>query len=191
MAAWKPDPTRDSELVKALAAGDTRALDELDQRHGLAVLSYLIGQVGSRPLAEEVLQDVMLAVWRGAARFRGESSVRTWMLAIARKRAISARLAHQRREDRQTPLEDNVPTGDAGPLDVLEQRATVAEVRAALSHLPADQRETLELIFYHELSGPEAAKVLGIAPGTVKSRLNRAKTMLRRVLRLQEDLTDA
>jgi hypothetical protein len=66
MAAWKPDPTRDSEMVQALAAGDTRALEELYQRHGLAVLSYLIGQVGSRPLAEEVLQDVMLAVWRGA-----------------------------------------------------------------------------------------------------------------------------
>ena len=191
MAAWKPDPISDSELVQALAAGDTRALDELYQRHGLAVLSYLIGQVGSRPLAEEVLQDVMLAVWRGAARFRGESSVRTWVLAIAHKRAISARLAHQRREDRQAPLEDDVPARDASPPDVLEQRATVAEVRAALHHLPHDQRETLELIFYHDLSGPEAAAVLGIAPGTVKSRLNRAKTKLRRVLRLQEDLTDA
>ena len=61
-----------------------------------------------------------------------------------------------------------------------------AALRAALDHLPADQRETLELIFYHELTGPEAAAVLGVAPGTIKSRLNRAKTLLQRVYRLRE-----
>lgn len=176
------DDQVDGALVKAIGRGDHHALETLYWRHGAAILSYIIGQVGDHALAEEVLQDVMLAVWRSAANFRGESKVTTWLIAIARRRAISAR---QQRPAAETQLGDHVAARDPGPLETLERRSEWDMLRAALRDLPADQRETLELIFYHGLSGPEAAEVLGVAPGTVKSRLHRAKTTLRRILQLQ------
>ncbi|NLE52315.1 MAG: sigma-70 family RNA polymerase sigma factor [Chloroflexi bacterium] len=186
---WKiPDPDEpDLRLIERIGRGDPAALEALYARHGRALLAYLIGQVSDPHLAEEVLQDVMLAVWRGAARFRGESAVRTWLLAIARRRAITAR---QRRPPVERPLDDRAATDDTGPLELVERQTERSAVRAALRDLPDDQRETLELVFFHGLSGPEAAEVLGVAPGTVKSRLHRAKNVLERVLRMREN-TDA
>jgi RNA polymerase sigma-70 factor (ECF subfamily) len=178
----------DRALVRAIGQGDHQALETLYRRHGGTLLSYIIGQIGDRALAEEVLQDVMLAVWHHAANFRGESKVTTWLIAIARKRAISAR---QHAPSGETELGDQIAARDPGPLETVERQSEQAAARhtiqSALRNLPADQRETLELVFYHGLSGPEAADVLGVAPGTVKSRLHRAKTTLRRILQLQQD----
>lgn len=173
----------DRLLVQAMARGDTRALDELYARHGRRLLAYLIGMLDNRQLAEEVLQDVMLAAWRGAAAFRGDSRVTTWLLAIARLQALSAR---RRRYPAVVPLDENAVRDDSGSFIGVERNLEARTVRAALRQLPTSQRETLELIFYHELSGPEAAAVLGVPEGTIKSRLNRAKTALRRLLRLKE-----
>lgn len=83
------DPDR--ALLSAVAEGDPHALEALYTRHGLRLLHYLTGQLNDLALAEEVLQDVMLAIWQQAERFRGESRVTTWMLAIAHHHAISAR----------------------------------------------------------------------------------------------------
>ncbi|MCC6801081.1 MAG: sigma-70 family RNA polymerase sigma factor [Anaerolineae bacterium] len=183
---WKlPHPDEpDARLIERIARGETVALEALYARHGRALLTYLIGQVGEAHLAEEVLQDVMLVVWRGAAQFRGESAVTTWLLAIARRRAITAR---QRRAPVEQALDEQTASEDTGPVETLARRSEQSEVRAALRALPGDQRETLELIFYHGLTGPQAAEVLGVAPGTVKSRLHRAKIALERVLRLREN----
>ncbi len=179
MAGTDPDGL----LVQAMARGDVRALDELYARHGRRLLAYLVGLLDNHQLAEEVLQDVMLAAWRGAAGFRGDSRVTTWLLAIARLQALSAR---RRRYPAVVPLDENAARDDSGVFKIVEQNMEARAVRAALRQLPDEQRETLELIFYHELSGPEAANVLGVPEGTIKSRLNRAKTSLRRLLRLKE-----
>jgi len=183
---WKhPHPHEtDLGLIERIGRGDAAALEALYARHGHSLLAYLIGQVSDRQLAEEVLQDVMLAVWRGAARFRGESAVTTWLLAIARRKAITAR---QRRPPPEQALDEQTAADDSGPLEVLEHQSDRAAVRAALRALPDDQRETLELVFFHGLTGPQAAAVMGVAPGTVKSRLHRAKAVLERVLRLREN----
>jgi RNA polymerase sigma-70 factor (ECF subfamily) len=169
----------DVALVQAMAKGDSAALDTLYQRHGAALLSYLVGQLGERQRAEEVLQDVMLAAWQAAPRFRGESQVRTWLLAIARYRAINAR---QRRPPATEPLPEGLPAGNPPPFSRLEEADRREEMWQALRELPDDQRETLELVFYHGLSGPEAARVQEVAVGTIKSRLHRAKAALRRYL---------
>ena len=171
--------TSDRDLLRAVAAGDQKALRQIYALHGPCILSYLIGQLENRSLAEEILQDVMLAVWRGAARFRGDSKVRTWMLAIARNQAISAR---RKRRVVLVELDKSLPARGDTAFQALEQRAEMADMRSALQQLPADQRETLELVFYHGLSGPEAASVLGVAHGTVKSRLHRARIALRRLM---------
>ncbi|MBN2305759.1 MAG: sigma-70 family RNA polymerase sigma factor [Anaerolineae bacterium] len=176
----------DRQLVTAIGRGDMRALDALYTRHGARLLAYVIGQVGDRGLAEEVLQDVMLAVWRGAAHFRGDSRVTTWLLAITRRRAISARQRRGPDHVWLADMADTVPADTSGPPEVAERHDDQHAVRAALAQLPPDQRETLELVFYHGLTGPEVAEVLGIAPGTVKSRLHRAKTLLHRLLCVRE-----
>ena len=171
----------DTELVRAMAAGDSRALADLYTRHGPGLLAYLVGQLGQQALAEEVLQDVMLAAWQGAARFRGDSQVRTWLLGIARYRAINAR----RRTSATAPL-DAVHLVADDPSAGVEQQEEQGAVRHALAQLPAEQRETLELVFFHGLSGADVATVTGVAPGTVKSRLHRAKAALRTLLDREE-----
>lgn len=165
----------DFDLVQAMARGDTLAVQTLYQRHGLELLAYLIGQLDDRAAAEEILQDVMLAAWNGASRFRGESSVRTWLIAIARYQAINRR---QRTRPPDLPLNEDL----AAPEISEEAHFSLSD---ALDHLPADQRETLELIFYHDMTGAEVSALTGVALGTVKSRLHRAKAALRRWLTME------
>ena len=80
---------------------------------------------------------------------------------------------------------------DTGPLEKVERKGNETRVREAVSQLPLPQREVLTLVFYHQLSGPEVAQILGINEGTVKSRLHRAKEALRRVLQGEDGLSHA
>jgi len=170
----------DVELVRAMAAGEARALDALYTRHGPALLGYLTGQLGNnRQIAEEVLQDVMMAVWKSAPNFRGDSKVRTWLIAIARNQAINVR---RKRRLQLVELHETYDAGSTGPLERLERMDRAEALHEAMATLPDIQRETLELVFFHQLSGPEAAEILDVSVGTVKSRLHRAKETLRRLL---------
>lgn len=171
----------DLKLVQRMATGDTRALDEIYTRHGPSVLSFLTARLNNRQVAEEVLQDVMLAAWRNAANFRGDSSVRTWLLVIARNRAINMYRKHQPALISFDEAFD-APVNDTEPLERFERKVKSSSVRQAITHLSEPYREVLELVFYHQLSGAEAAEVLGVQVGTVKSRLHRAKEELRRTL---------
>ncbi len=173
----------DRALVRAMARGETAALERLYARHGPGLLAFLVGRLRDRPLAEEVLQDVMLAAWRAAAGFRGESGVRTWLLVIARNRAINAR-----RRARVATVD--LDTGLAVEARKVARERRLDErldLREALATLPEDQRLTLELVFFHGLAVAEAAEVLDVAPGTVKSRLHRARRALRDLLDTPDD----
>lgn len=175
--------TADLILIQRIAAGDSDALETLYQRYSLRVWHYLIGLLEDRQQADDVLQEVMLAVWKGAVNFRGESKVSTWLLAIAKNLAVQAR----KKNIRQTTLLDEADEfATTSDLDILNDQAELERVREAIRQLPPEQRETLELVFYHQLAGADAASVLGVAHGTVKSRLNRAVNALR-VLLNQED----
>ena len=174
----------DFALVRAIAQGDTRAVDKLYTRHGPGLLAYLSSHLGNRQWAEEVLQEVMLAVWQGAGRFRGDSRVLTWLMIIARNRAINAYQRDKSLHDK--PLEDETGSIPAQSNAGLEHNAQLDELRAALTMLSDEQRETLELVFFHGLSNLETAAVLNIPSGTVKSRLFRAKARLREWLEEKE-----
>lgn len=181
----EPDP--DWMLIRAMADGDVRALNELYARHGGMLLAFLRMRVNSQQLAEELLQDVMLAAWENAARFEARSKVKTWLLVIARNKAINSY------RKKQLPIIDinevfSLHTDDTGPMEAAVKKDRETAVRQAIQKLPEAQREVLILVFYHQLTGPEVAEVLGISEGTVKSRLHRAKEMLRRVLSQQDDL---
>ncbi len=168
-------------LIRGMADGDIRALNELYARYGSMLLAFLSARVGNRQVAEEVLQDVMLAVWDNAHTFEARSKVKTWLLVIARNRAINAT---RRKQLPVIHLEDvfSLRSDETGPMEALEKHERQDRVRAAIQQLPEGQREVLVLVFYHQLTGVEVAEVLGISEGTVKSRLHRAKETLKGLL---------
>ncbi|HVU11461.1 MAG TPA: RNA polymerase sigma factor [Phototrophicaceae bacterium] len=186
MNDYTSDP--DYALIQAMAAGDVAALNELYTRHGANILNYLTSLLHDRQQAEEVLQDVMLAAWEHAGSFRGESKVRTWLLTIARHRAINAQ---RRLVPDLVMLDETTYSTDTTPLEKVERQTQRQNLQAAIQQLPPFHQEILVLIFYHQLSGPEVAEVLGVTVGTVKSRLHRAKAMLRRVLQSMGENTNA
>lgn len=177
----------DKLLISAIANGSTHALDELYARRGPSVLNFLVARLGDRQLAEEVLQDVMLAVWRSAGGFRGDSRVLTWMLTIARNRAINTQ---RKKRPQFVEFDDNIglKNDDTTPLERVERHDRSIAVQKAIEKLPEHQKEVLTLCFFHQLTGAEIAQVLDISVGTVKSRLHRAKEMLRRVLHSEGSL---
>jgi RNA polymerase sigma-70 factor (ECF subfamily) len=171
----------DDQLLGRVAAGDDGALAELYQRHAQVVLSQILLVVEERGLAEEVLQDTMLAVWRQAGTFRYESRVRSWMIAIARRQARDRLRRNRLRVVEDTVLVDQ-PSVSAGPEILALERADVADVACAIGTLGRAHREILGLVFTAALTMAEVSEILEIPIGTVKSRLAVARIALCRAL---------
>ncbi|HEY8744778.1 MAG TPA: sigma-70 family RNA polymerase sigma factor [Chloroflexota bacterium] len=167
----------DQTLLRRLGHADPTALEALYQRHAAALFGYLLTICSDRTVAEEVLQDTLLAVWRAAGSFRGRSSVRTWLFAIARRqvrdRNRRQRLPMVEDEQRLTAV-DPAP----GPEQIAVNQGELRDLVAGINELTVAHREVLALIFVHELSYHEAAQVLEVPVGTVKSRLNAARQTL-------------
>lgn len=176
------DGARDGAgLLRRIGQGDEDAMAAFYREHGRAVLAQVLLVTGERTLAEEIVQDTMLAVWRGAGSFRGESSVRSWVIAIARRRTRDRLRGRRLRVVDDAFLADQ-PGSGPGPEMAALDRAELAEVRDAIRQLAAPHREVLGLVFGSGLSLPEVAGVLEIPVGTVKSRLTAARAALGRVL---------
>jgi RNA polymerase sigma-70 factor, ECF subfamily len=171
----------DPGLVSRIAHGDEDAMAVFYREHGRVVFAQVLLVTGERVLAEEVVQDTMLAVWRGAASFRGESSVRSWVIAIARRQTRDRLRGRRLRVVDDAFLADQ-PGSEPGPEVIALDRAELAEVRVAIRELAPAHREVLGLAFGSGLSLPEVADVLEIPLGTVKSRLTGARAALNRVL---------
>jgi RNA polymerase sigma-70 factor, ECF subfamily len=172
----------DVQLLRRIARGDEDAMAAFYREHGQVVLAQVLLVTGERVLAEEIVQDTMLGVWRGAGSFRGESSARSWVIAIARRQTRDRLRSRRLRVVDDAFLADQ-PGSDPGPEVMALDRAELAEVMAAIRELAASHREVLGLVFGSGLSLPEVAGVLEIPVGTVKSRLFAARTALSRILK--------
>jgi RNA polymerase sigma-70 factor (ECF subfamily) len=173
--------TADDELVRAVAAGDRQALELLYRRHAPWLAGRLAARTSSRDLAEEALQDTFLAAWRGARAYHGSGEVPAWLWGIARRRL--ANLA--RRQPRGTLSIDTAgERADpvAGPEEAALGRDASARIRHAVEHLPAEQRAAITAVVYQGQSIEQAAKATGVAEGTIKSRLHRARLHIRKEL---------
>ena len=168
-------------LLRRIGQGDEDAMASFYREHGRVVFAQVLLVIGERVLAEEIVQDTMLAVWRGAGSFRGESSVRSWVIAIARRQTRDRLRRRRFRVVDDACLADQ-PGSGPGPEVTALDRAELAEVRGAIQELAPAHREVLGLAFGCGLSLPEAADVLEIPVGTVKSRLAAARTALNRAL---------
>ena len=170
----------DAVLLELVAGGDRDALGALYRRHARVVLAQIRLVVGEPGLSEEILQDTMLAVWRGAGSFRGVSQVRSWIIAIALRQARD----RLRRRQLAVVADESVLSGqaaaDPGPEAQVLDRAELAAVAGAIRSLSPAHREVLGLVFGADLTLADAAEVLGVPVGTVKSRLAAARAALTR-----------
>ncbi len=175
-----------AELLAWIARGDRQALADLYAREGTSLLHYLLQFTADRGLAEELLQDTFVAVWKNAGSFAGRSRSRAWLFGIARRRACK-RL--RRREPPLAGLDglEALPTSDAEPEAALFARLDREALLAGIEQLSDIHREALLLAFVHELSYAEIAEILDVPVGTVKSRLNHAKRALRALLTVREE----
>ena len=171
----------DVGLLRRIGQGDEDAMAAFYREHGRVVFAQVLLVAGERALAEEIVQDTMLAVWRGADSFRGECSVRSWVIAIARRQTRD-RLRRRRLRVVDDAFLADQPGSDPGPEVMALDRAELAEVRGAIRELAPAHREVLGLAFGSGLSLPEVAGVLEIPVATVKTRLAAARTALNRIL---------
>ncbi|QYJ17157.1 hypothetical protein Rxycam_02996 [Rubrobacter xylanophilus DSM 9941] len=173
----------DEELVRRIAAsGDTRALAELYDRYGGLVYALGLRLLGDRPLAEELVQDVFVAVWRNAASFDpSRAGFSTWVYRIARNRITDL---DRRRRARPRPAEgEGVERAVGDAAGALPEALDVAE---ALSRLTPEHREVLVLAYFRGLTQREISEATGLPLGTVKSRTSAALKSLRRELEGRE-----
>ena len=180
-AASRDPASRDGWLLGRIGQGDEDAMAAFYRAHGRVVLAQVLLVTGERALAEEIVQDTMLAVWRGAGDFRGDSSARSWVIAIARRQTRDRLRGRRLRVVDDAFLADR-PGSGPGPEVTALDRAELAEVRVAIRDLGPAHREVLGLVFGSGLSLPEVAGVLEIPVGTVKSRLSAARAALSRIL---------
>jgi RNA polymerase sigma factor (sigma-70 family) len=177
------DAARDVERVRGLAAGDDACLRELYARHAPWIFALALRSL-DRASAEEIVQDVFVALWRNAARFDPErGSVRGWLSVIAQRRISNELRGQSRRprleaQDAGGGLEVAADPGP-GPAGLAWQEYRRTAVRSALETLPREQRQALGLAFLEELSHEQVAELLGLRLGTAKSRIRAALAKLR------------
>ncbi|MBF5046538.1 sigma-70 family RNA polymerase sigma factor [Aggregicoccus sp. 17bor-14] len=171
------------ELIEAAKAGDSRALEELLARHEKQVYRFGLRMCGSEEDAKEVLQETLLAAFRGLHAFRGDAELSTWLYTLARTHCLRARRPRAGAPKELQPLDapdaQQVPAHEGGPDARAHARQMGEVLQAAILALPEPARETLVLRDVEGLSAEEAAQVVGIEVRALKSRLHRARLQLR------------
>jgi len=191
VVGWSDVGGREATLVQRCADGDEAACAELVAEHQRMVFQLAMNLLGERDEALDLSQEVFLRVFRTIHRFRGQSSLRTWIYRIAVNQARNRhRFWRRRHRADQVSLDQHiethgelVSTGESTPDRVLAQKELAERLQHALDQLPFDQRTAIVLREIDGLSYEEIAFSLGVAIGTVKSRLTRARQMLRVELR--------
>jgi RNA polymerase sigma-70 factor, ECF subfamily len=175
--AAAPEASSDEALIRRIADGDQLAMRALFARHRVGLYRWLLRIVGDEALAEDLLSEVFLDVWRRAASFEARSSVSTWLLAIARHKALSAR---RRRTDAE--LDEGIAATVADPADdpeiVLQKKSQAELLRQSLARLSPEHGEVIDLVYYHGKSVKEVAGIVGVAEATVKTRMFYARKKL-------------
>jgi RNA polymerase sigma-70 factor, ECF subfamily len=173
--------TNDQMLVKMIAADHDRAMRILFARHSVGVFRFLVRIVGDRGIADDLVNEVFLEVWRKASQFEGRSQVVTWILGIARYKALSAL-----RRRPVCELDEKITEFIEDPADnpevVTEKNNTSAVLRDCLNQLPAAHREIIDLVYYHGRSIEEIARIIGVPRNTVKTRMFYARKRLAKLL---------
>ncbi len=164
---------------------DARAFEVLFDRHAGPAFSLAFRMCGRRALAEDIVQDTFVSLWRTGARYDpARGSVRSWILSAVHHRTIDAFRHNAIREGRNVSddgLADRLETGERTEVEV-ERRDQARVVKAAVESLPAEQRRVIELAYFGGFTHTEIAELLALPPGTVKGRMRLGMTKLRSAL---------
>lgn len=167
-------------VVRRIAAGDVTALDTLYRQLERPLFGFIHSKLNDPFASADILHEVFLEVWRGAAGFQDRSRVRTWVYAIAWRKVVDEFRARGR-----MTIQDEIPDRpDEGPsaLELLQSAEERDMLRDCLGGLKPDHRAAIELTFLEDMSYREVAEVIGVPEGTVKTRVFHAKALLLRCL---------
>ena len=172
---------REAQLLKEIAGGDRTAFTTLYRRYHRRLFAFIYRRLEDQETAEEVLQEVMFEVWKKAGAFAGRSKPSTWLFGIARYKTLNALRQYARPS---APVEEmpEIANGTAGPEARAAARSEREALLKALGRLSPEHREVMELAYYEGLSLVEIAEIVGVPPGTVKSRMFHARKQLKAVL---------
>ena len=176
--------TPDEVLIGRIADGDRLAMQVLFARHHVRVYRFALRLVRNEATAEDLISEVFLDVWRQAGKFEGRSAVSTWLLAIARFKALSTLRRKPEQELDEEAAEAIEDTSD-NPEVALEKKEKGETLRKCMEALSAEHREIIDLVYYHDKSVEEVAEIVGIPEATVKTRMFYARKKLAELLKAQ------
>src|SRR5215218_3475884 len=164
----------DEDLMPLVQRAEAAAFEVVYDRHAAAAFSLAYRMCGARQLAEEVVQEAFLSIWRSGARYdRRRGSVRTWILGITHHRAIDALrrgVVQDRHRTSDEGIEERFEARERTDVEVA-RREEALEIRGALDVLPDEQRRAIELAYYGGFTQSEIAEMLRVPIGTVKGRM--------------------
>lgn len=162
--------TSDEVLVQLVAGGDKDAMRALFARHNVRVFRFLTRIVGNDATAEDLLNEAFLEVWRNAGRFEARSQVSTWILAIARFKALASmrRRQHDELDDEASEMIEDTTDNPEVTVQKTERSALLQQ---CLQQLSVAHRQVVDLVYYHEQSIEEVAEIIGVPASTVKTRV--------------------
>jgi RNA polymerase sigma-70 factor, ECF subfamily len=179
----------DEDLMQLMRRGDPRAFEAVYERHSAAAFSLAYRMVGRGNVAEDVVQEAFLSIWRSGARYeRARGSVRTWVLGIVHHRAIDQlrrSSVHSKRRASDEGIEDRIESGERTDVEVA-RRDEAQAIRSAMESLPPEQSHVIELAYFGGFTHTEIADILETPVGTVKGRMRLGLEKLRHGLRLLE-----
>jgi RNA polymerase sigma-70 factor, ECF subfamily len=162
--------TSDEALVLSIATGDKQALQVLYGRHNVRVYRFVLRFLNDEAAAEDLVSEVFLDVWRQANRFEARSQVATWLLAIARNKALSA-LRRRSTEELDEEVAEFIEDPADNPEVAMQKKQRNSILADCLTQLSAAHREIIDLVYYHEKSIDEVAEIIGVPQNTVKTRM--------------------
>ena len=172
----------DEDLMQLVRRGDAAAFELVYERHATAAFSLAYRMVGNRNVAEDVVQEAMLSLWRSGARYdRTRGSVRTWILGIVHNRSIDAlrrSTVHDKRRASDETAAERLEAEERTDVEAA-RRGEAREVRAAMESLPPEQSRVIELAYFGGFTHSEIATMLDMPLGTVKGRMRLGLDKLR------------
>jgi RNA polymerase sigma-70 factor (ECF subfamily) len=172
----------DEDLMAMVREGEVRAFDVIFDRHAGAAYSLAYRMCGRQALAEDVVQEAFVSLWRSGARYdRARGSVRSWVLSVVHNRAIDAfrkEAAKSARDVRDEGLAERMESNVRTDREA-ERRDDARQVRTALDELPSEQRQVIELAYFGGFTHTEIADMLNLPTGTVKGRMRLGLSKLR------------
>ena len=175
----------DEDLMQLVHDGEARAFEVIFDRHGSAAFSLAYRMCGRRAMAEDVVQEAFLSLWRSGARYdHARGSMRSWVLSVVHNRAIDAfrrEVVRDKRDVHDDGIAEQMPSAQRTDAEV-ERRDEAQQVRSALSELPRDQRQVIELAYFGGFTHMQIAEMLRLPPGTVKGRMRLGLTKMRLAL---------